>query len=223
MLMLSEAITKDQIEVVLDGIEPISTSRDSLAAAATGIITLAFASDPVARWTYPDADQYLKYFPAFVNALAGPSFTRGTAYIAPDGGGAALWLGPGVDPNEDELLGHVWSSTSDEVQKDLFPIFEQMAAFHPSESHWYLPMIGVEPGRQGSGIGSALLQHTLATCDEDGLPAYLESTNPKNIPLYERFGFEQIGVIRSGDAPPLFPMLRKPQRAWDDDISKTKS
>jgi ribosomal protein S18 acetylase RimI-like enzyme len=220
MLMLSEAITKDQIEVVFDGMEPVSSDRDSLAAAATGIITLAFASDPVARWTYPDPDQYLEHFPEFVRAFAGKSFSEGTAYLAPDGGGAALWLGPGIQPNEDELLGLVWSSMSDEVQRDLFPLFEQMAAFHPNEPHWYLSMIGVEPSRQGSGVGSALLQHTLATCDADGLPAYLESTNPKNIPLYERFGFEQIGVIRSGDAPPMFPMLRRPQRAWDEDIFK---
>ena len=221
--MLSEAITKDQIDVVFDGMEPVSSDRDSLAAAATGIITLAFASDPVARWTYPDPDQYLEHFPEFVRAFAGKSFSEGTAYLAPDGGGAALWLGPGIQPNEDELLGLVWSSMSDEVQRDLFPLFEQMAAFHPNEPHWYLPMIGVEPSRQGSGVGSALLQHTLATCDADGLPAYLESTNPKNIPLYERFGFEQIGVIRSGDAPPMFPMLRRPQRAWDEDIFKTNT
>lgn len=221
--MLSEEVTQEQIEVGFDGIEPASLSNTSLAAAATGVITLAFATDPVARWTYPDPDQYLEHFPAFVRAFAGRSFSKGTAYLAPAGGGAALWLGPGVEPNEDELLGLIWSSTSDEVQRDLFPMFEQMAAFHPSEPHWYLPMIGVEPGRQGSGIGSALLQHTLANCDADGLPAYLESSNPKNIPLYERFGFEQIGVIRSSDAPPLFPMLRKPQRAWDEDIFETKS
>ena len=221
--MLSEEVTQEQIEVGFDMIRSVSSGRESLAAAATSVITLAFASDPVARWTYPDPDQYLEHFPAFVRAFAGRSFTQGTAYLSPDGGGAALWLGPRIEPNEDELLGLIWSSTSDQVQKDLFPMLQQMEAFHPSEPHWYLPMIGVEPSRQGSGVGSALLQHTLATCDVDGLPAYLESTNPRNISLYERFGFEQIGVIRAGDAPPLFPMLRRPQRTWDDDIFRTKS
>lgn len=221
--MLSEAITQEKIDIESGGIESVFSTQYPMSAAATAVITLAFSTDPVARWTYPDPDQYLEHFPAFVRAFAGKAFASGTAYLAPDAAGAALWLGPGVEPNEDELLGLIWSSTSDDVQRDLFPMFEQMAAFHPSEPHWYLPMIGVEPGRQGSGIGSALLQHTLANCDADGLPAYLESSNPKNIPLYERFGFEQIGVIRSGDAPPLFPMLRKPQRAWDEDIFETKS
>lgn len=221
--MFSEAVTKEQIEIAVDDVRPVVSSFDIRAEAATSVITLAFASDPVARWTYPDPDQYLEYFPRFIKAFAGRSFENGTAFLAPDFAGAALWLKPGVGPNEDELIGLVWESTSSEVQKDLFPMFEQMAQFHPTYPHWYLPMIGVEPSRQGSGVGSALLQHSLANCDADGLPAYLESSSPKNIPLYERFGFEQIGVIRSGDAPPMFPMLRKPQRAWDEDIFKTKS
>lgn len=221
--MLSEAVTQEQIDVGFEGIEPIFSGHDPQAAAATGVITLAFATDPVARWMYPDPDQYLEHFPEFVRAFAGKSFVNGTAYLAPDAGGAALWLGPGVEPNEDSLIGLFWHSTSDEVQKDLFPIFDQIGEFRPKERHWYLPMLGVEPSRQGSGIGSALLQHTLANCDADGLPAYLESWNPKNIPLYERFGFELIGTIRSGDAPPLFPMLRQPQRTWDEDIFKTNT
>lgn len=221
--MFSEAVTKEQIEIAVDDVRPVVSSFDIRAEAATSVITLAFASDPVARWTYPDPDQYLEYFPRFIKAFAGKSFENGTAYLAPDFAGAALWLKPGVGPNEDELIGLVWESTSSAVQKDLFPMFEQMAQFHPTYPHWYLPMIGVEPSRQGSGVGSALLQHSLANCDADGLPAYLESSSPKNIPLYERFGFEQIGVIRSGDAPPMFPMLRKPQRTWDEDIFKTKS
>lgn len=221
--MFSEAVTKERIEVDSTDVRPVVSSYDIRAEAATSVVTLAFATDPVARWTYPDPDQYLEYFPRFIKAFAGRSFEKGTAYLAPDFAGAALWLKPGVSPNEDELLGLVWESTSSEVQKDLFPMFEQMAAFHPKYPHWYLPMIGVEPSRQGSGVGSALLQHSLANCDADGLPAYLESSNPKNIPLYERFGFEVIGTIRAGDAPPMFPMLRKPQRTWDEDIFKTKS
>lgn len=221
--MFSEAVTKERIEVDSTDVRPVVSSYDIRAEAATSVVTLAFATDPVARWTYPDPDQYLEYFPRFIKAFAGRSFEEGTAYLAPDFAGAALWLKPGVSPNEDELLGLVWESTASEVQKDLFPMFEQMAAFHPKYPHWYLPMIGVEPGRQGTGVGSALLQHSLANCDADGMPAYLESSNPKNIPLYERFGFEVIGTIKAGDAPPMFPMLRKPQRTWDEDIFKTKS
>ena len=214
--MLSEAVTKEQIDIDFDGIEPVYFDRSSQASAAVGVITLAFGTDPVARWMYPDPNDYLEHFPRFVRAFAGRSFDKGTAFLATEMSGAALWLPPDVEPEEDPLVELFLSSTADVVQKDLFPMFEQMASYHPKEPHWYLPMIGVEPSQQGRGVGSALLQHTLANADADGLPAYLESSNPKNIPLYERFGFGLIGIIRSGDAPPLYPMLRKPIRTWEE-------
>ena len=71
--------------------------------------------------------------------------------------------------------------------------------------------MGVDMAHQGQGYGSLLLKHTLALCDRDHVSAYLESTNPKNIPLYERHGFELLGTIQIGNVPPMFPMLRKPQ------------
>lgn len=69
-------------------------------------------------------------------------------------------------------------------------------------------MIGVEPFHHGKGIGGALLAHTLALCDQAGLPAYLESSNPRNISLYQRHGFETIGEIQAGSSPFVTPMLR---------------
>lgn len=55
------------------------------------------------------------------------------------------------------------------------------------------------------------MKHTLDACDRDHAPAYLESSNPKNIPLYERHEFELLGTIQVGTSPPIFPMLRKPR------------
>ena len=58
----------------------------------------------------------------------------------------------------------------------------------------------------------ALLRHVTDRCDRDGVLAYLESSNPRNIPLYERHGFEILGHAQSGGSPVITPMLRKPQR-----------
>lgn len=86
-----------------------------------------------------------------------------------------------------------------------------MARHHPEVPHWYLPLIGADPARQGQGIGSALMRHALARCDSEGAAAYLESSNPRNIPLYQRHGFDILGTIQAGSSPVLTPMLRSPQ------------
>jgi ribosomal protein S18 acetylase RimI-like enzyme len=88
---------------------------------------------------------------------------------------------------------------------------EQMARFHPAGDLWFLPLLGVDPVAQGRGLGSALLRHGLAACDRDGLPAYLEATNPRNRALYERHGFRVGDVIQAGSSPPMRAMLREPR------------
>ena len=87
------------------------------------------------------------------------------------------------------------------------------------DPHLFLDQVDVDvvvtkaadPAKQGRGYGSALLRHALARCDRDRLPAYLESSNPVNVPLYQRHGFEVIGTIQQGSSPELVPMLRKPR------------
>jgi len=86
-----------------------------------------------------------------------------------------------------------------------------MMAFHPKEPHWYLPIFGVDPARHGNGLGSALLRHATARTDAAGLPAYLESSNPRNVTFYERHGFVPVGTIQVGSSPPLVPMYRSPR------------
>jgi len=125
--------------------------------------------------------------------------------------GVALWLPPGVHPDED-AMNSLLQLTSPQMQKDGPAVFEQMARNHPKEPHWFLPFIAVDPMHQGKGHGSALMQHALVPCDRDHVLAYLESSNPKNIPLYERHGFELLSTIQVGTSPPIFPMLRKPRR-----------
>jgi ribosomal protein S18 acetylase RimI-like enzyme len=192
----------------LPGAPAVATTDSSLAHRAIGVIVLAFSSDPIARWAYADPDDYLTHFPAIVRAFAGKAFGHGTAVHVDGMVGAALWLPPGVHPDEEALASVIQRSIAAERQETVLAQFEQMARYHPQEPHWYLPLIGVDPTHQGKGHGSALLQHTLAQCDRDHVPAYLESTNPVNIPLYERHGFKVQGTIRAGSSPPMFPMLR---------------
>jgi ribosomal protein S18 acetylase RimI-like enzyme len=176
------------------------------------VLVLAFSTDPASRWTWPDPHQYLMHFPKFVQAIGGKAFEHKSAYYIDSYGGAALWLAPDIHPDEDTITALFQNSVSQQAQKDAATIFERMASYHPKEPHWYLPLIGVDPFAQGNGFGSALMKHALIPCDRDKKFAYLESTNARNIPLYERHGFEVLGKIQVGTSPTIFPMLRKPQK-----------
>lgn len=179
-------------------------------AAVVDTIVLAFAADPVPRWVWPCARDYLAAMPKMVRAFGGGAFGRGALCTA-DHSGAALWLPPGVDPDEDKLGEVMQSTVAPERRNDVFAAFEQMAKFHPSEPHWYLPLIGVDPVHQGNGRGDALMVCALERCDRERAPAYLEATNARNAAFYRRHGFEAIGTIQAGSSPPLVPMLRQPR------------
>lgn len=179
---------------------------------AISTIMAAFRSDPVAQWFWPDTQQYLEVFPSFVKAFAGAAFAHNSAYCTDDYSGVALWLPPGIHPDEKALGAIIEDTISEPRQASIGALLEQMGLKHPIEPHWYLPMIGVIPGQQGRGYGSALLLHALERCDLDGVLAYLEASSSKSVPLYERRGFDVVGTIQVGSSPPLFAMLRKPRR-----------
>lgn len=189
-----------------------SASRDE-ESAVSAVIALAFATDPMARWSLRDAQTYLAVMPDLIRAFGAAAYDSGSTYVSDDFGGAALWLPPGAEPEIETLQRLIQMNANPAILSDVDAIFDAMARYHPKVPHWYLPLIGVDPARQGQGIGSALMRHALACCDREGAAAYLESSNPRNIPLYQRHGFEILGTIQIGSSPVLTPMLRPPQPA----------
>jgi ribosomal protein S18 acetylase RimI-like enzyme len=184
----------------------VTTTRD--ADRAIGTITVAFVADPAMRWIYPDPSRYLVGFPKLVGALGQGAFEKGTAHEASEFAGVALWLRPGVQPDP-ALLGRVIEATVDPRQVPrLIAVLEALDRWHPPEPHWYLPFIGVDTPRQRTGLGSELLRHALEEIDAEHAPAYLETANPGNVPLYRRHGFELATTLELPSAPPLFPMVR---------------
>ena len=188
-----------------------SATPDEMPQAVAAIVA-AFITDPLARFVCPAPHDYLRAMPLATRAFAGGSFEHGTAYVSADFCGTALWLPPGVHPDGAALERVFRDAACPERLDDVLATFEKMGQSHPDDPHWYLPLIGVEPNAQGRGLGAELMQHAVARCDRDGALAYLESSNPRNISLYLRFGFEVIDEIRIGAAPLVTPMLRRPSR-----------
>ena len=177
---------------------------------AIATITMAFSNDPVTRWVFPDANVYLTYWPRLVKAFGGAAFAEGTADSIDGCGGVALWLPPGVGSDEETMGALVGRGRPGRRPGRGLRLPGPDGRVPPTEPHWYLPLIGVDVTKQGRGYGSALLRHALERCDRDGLPAYLEATSPRSKPLYERHGFEELGVIQAGSSPPMWPMQRLP-------------
>lgn len=169
---------------------------------------LAFATDPLARFASPSAETYLGPLLEFMTLFGGDAFEHSSALIANDGQAAALWLPPGVEQDGEAMMALLPDMVPADRLEDMAGVFEGMESYHPNERHWYLPIIGADPAYLGQGLGGALMKHACSLIDEDRLPAYLESSNPRNISLYERHGFEVMGEIRSGAAPLVTPMYR---------------
>ncbi|WP_416907820.1 MAG: GNAT family N-acetyltransferase [Polymorphobacter sp.] len=169
---------------------------------------LAFVADPFARWIGDGAASYLGFAADFLDAFGGPAFDHGTAWTANDGQALAMWLPPGVEPDGERMMAIVQDQLSGPKLDEMMGVLGQMAMLHPHGDHWYLPVIGCDPLYLGQGLGAMLMKAALERVDASGLPAYLESSNPRNVSLYERHGFEVVGTIQHGSSPAMQAMLR---------------
>ena len=108
-------------------------------------ITMAFAADPFVRWIYPDPNQYLSNIREMLIRFGGKAFDHGTAYYVDGFFGAALWLPPGIHSDEEALGEHMQRTISESILEDAFSVLEQMGDCHPTDPHWYLPLLAVDP------------------------------------------------------------------------------
>jgi ribosomal protein S18 acetylase RimI-like enzyme len=177
---------------------------------AIDTIVLAFATDPVLRWFYSEPWRYLAHYGDFVETFGGQAFDEGSAWMIGDFRATAIWLSPASRLDDDAIVRHLDSTVAPEKLGDLLEVLGQMDAGHPPESHWYLAWIGVDAAMQGRGLGGELMAQCLQVIDADGAPAYLDNTNPLNVPFYERHGFRVTGESQAGACPPLIGMLRDP-------------
>lgn len=174
------------------------------------VLTAAFVADPVVRWLLPDSATYLEAFPQLAGLMCADGFTAGTVDVAGPWFGAAVWLAPDASSDEDAIGTLFEATTADDRLEEVFEFLIAIQANHPEGEIWYLPFVGVDPMRQGQGLGAELVKAGLARADADGLPAYLEASSPRNRALYERHGFEVVGEIRTASSPVMWPMLRPP-------------
>lgn len=176
------------------------------------ILARAFAADPVWSWVFPDAVTRPAHLVRMFELVAEQGLRRGHFYHLPSA--AAVWSPPDV-PMFTEEEGVAFASLMADLLGDRFePVMaglQSIGTQHPHDTpHFYLFAIGTEPAVQRHGHGGKLLHHVLDRCDEQDLPAYLESSNPANLPFYEHHGFRSRGQVMLPDGPTVDLMWRDP-------------
>ena len=118
-------------------------------------------------------------------------------YTIEDHAGVAVWHPPGYSgagfidslrllPSAARMAGSIGRLR--DVSRAIAAL-ERRRRVHAPGPHFYLSALGVEPARQGEGIGSALMRPVLEMATSTRLPAYLETATGRNVLLYERAGF----------------------------------
>lgn len=197
---------------------PVHATQADLAA-VNRVVNAAFADDPCMRWVFEPAADPAAALAELFDAVIGDYFWLGHLYVVSGLAGivgAALWSPPERDAlvGEDrvnELVDRLTPHLGDELWPRLGEL-QRMHDYRPAEPHLYLGVLAVEPAHQGRGHGAALLAPPLADCDRMGLLAHLESSNERNVSLYERHGFQVVDGYRcGGDGPPVTIMSRTPR------------
>ena len=168
---------------------------DGLTATMTG----AFGQDPVWNWAIPEP----RDLAVFWRFLIASALRYDTTWISGDYEAAAVWIPPGgteLTEGDEEQLEPLLTELIGPRAPAVLELLERFEASHPhDEPHYYLSLLGVHPDHRGRGIGMALLAENLEQLDREGVPAYLESTNPANDRRYERVGFRKVGSFSTPD------------------------
>ena len=183
----------------------------------TGVLARAFDDDPMTNWFVArDAHRQQRIAHMQRVSLERISLPRGEVYTTDGLHGAALWAPPGkwkMGLLQQLLLVPPMSRATG--LRRIPTILGGVSAIekkHPAKPHYYLFVLGTEPEHQGRGVGTQLLRPVLERCDREGVPAYLESSKEKNLPLYERNGFRVTEVFQvPNGGPPLWLMWRDPE------------
>ena len=185
-----------------DDVEPLS-----------GVLTRAFADDPVTQWVYASDRRRPFWSHGFFRWQVRRLLPQDVSWTTEDRAGAALWALP-EQWREDagdtfRLLAVTLPGVLPRLPRVLAGL-GQVESRHPPGRHLYLAVLGVDPEHQGAGIGSQLMRPGLDLCDRERLPAYLETGKEANLAFYGRHGFTVLDELHLPKGPPVWFLWREP-------------
>lgn len=177
--------------------DPDTRPRVATAADARSIVATlagAFDADPLWNWAFPDPGKRAKQFETWFGLFVESALPNGWVWISGEGKATSVWTPPNKTELSAEAKAKVEPFLTDELGAHAESVLEVMERFEAAapddQSFYYLSFLGTHPEYRGQGIGMKLLESNLARVDAEGMPAYLESSNPANNARYERLGFK---------------------------------
>ena len=180
----------------------------------------AFLDDSASAYLWPDPDERRRalrwYYGVLVPRLG---FGGGRVYVADGGVGQSVWVEPGrsVGLGSGVRAGALgfprrFGLAATWRLKTLSDAIDALRGEAAPPDHWYLLLLGVDPGAQGQGWGARLMAPMFAEADRQRRAIYLETSTPSNVPYYEGHGFGVTGERRVPGAHLYWGMARPPSR-----------
>ncbi len=186
---------------------------------AAETLARAFQDYPLNSYFFPNASERMYKLPYTFRMVVHYGVLYGEVYAtSPNLEGIAIWLSS--DKADMTLWGMVRSGAFSMIPRVGVGVIGKINSFneytspihkrHISSHHWYLQFIGIDPEYQGKGFARVLLKPMLARADTECLPCYLETHKPKNVSIFQHYGFEVVdeGIIPNSEVTQL-AMLRK--------------
>jgi len=178
------------------------------------LLACAFEHDPWMSWIFQESEFRVTLAQAWMRVEVECAAIMGTSWALLDKDeivGGTIWAPPGRDLHEGGTFRQLWylvlganPDRAGELREGLSMIGEM----HPKEPHYYLNTVGIKPDLVGRGHGGAIIQYTLDLADQTRDACYLESSSPRNVPLYQRLGFEVVNEIVMPNGPTMCSMWR---------------
>ncbi len=175
------------------------------------VITAAFADLPQSQWLIPDPAARTAILPRYFRLITEHALANGTVHTTSDRAAVALWL-PADAAEPTDYPARLAAMTGPWAGR--FEAFDATVdRHHPVDiPHQHLAILAVRPGRQGHGLGTALLRARHHQLDvAGGKAAYLEAATLRAVGLYERHGYALTSATPfrlPDDGPLMWPMLR---------------
>ncbi len=209
---LSQSMEPNAAQII-----PLHSSQQQ---AAAGVLSRAFFNDPLMQHYLPDPSRRERALPYLMLVSLRYCLFYGEVYTTPALAGMACWLPPGHTGVSmlgmlRAALGVIPPGLGWEALRRIQQIEPATDRIHYAcvpGPHWYLMLLGVEPARQGQGIGGRLIEPKLAEARTAGLPCYLETMTELDVTFYRKHGFRVVfeTTLQPGDLA-VWMLMKQPE------------